>query len=75
MYVHDTQVMSQSTPLSENSIVNFLNVDFSHPNGTAALRNINLEIRRGELLAILGSNGAGKTTLVKHINGLLKATH
>ncbi|MDG6923358.1 MAG: ABC transporter ATP-binding protein [Nitrososphaerota archaeon] len=67
--------MSQSTPLSENSIVNFLNVDFSHPNGTAALRNINLEIRRGELLAILGSNGAGKTTLVKHINGLLKATH
>ena len=38
------------------------------------LRDINLEIREGELVSIMGDNGAGKTTLVKHFNGLLKAT-
>ena len=60
---------------SYDSIVSFENVDYSHPNGTTALRNISFRLKPGELLAILGSNGAGKTTLVRHINGLLKATH
>lgn len=57
------------------SIVSFERVDYSHPNGNIALRNVNLDVRRGELLAILGSNGAGKTSLIRHINGLVKATH
>ncbi|MDG6994786.1 MAG: ABC transporter ATP-binding protein [Nitrososphaerota archaeon] len=55
--------------------VSFDRVDYSHPNGNVALRGVSLEIRRGELIAILGSNGAGKTTLVRHMNGLLKPTH
>jgi energy-coupling factor transport system ATP-binding protein len=42
--------------------------------GTVAVRDLNLEIRRGEFVAILGQNGSGKTTLVKHLNGLLKPT-
>ncbi len=36
-----------------------------------ALKNINLEINKGEILGILGENGAGKTTLIKLIIGLL----
>ncbi|HEX3046557.1 MAG TPA: ATP-binding cassette domain-containing protein [Bacillota bacterium] len=36
------------------------------------LDGINLEIRKGEFIAIVGQNGAGKTTLVKHLNGLLR---
>lgn len=45
---------------------------YKYPNGVEALRGINLDIRRGELVAIVGENGAGKTTLVKHFIGLLK---
>ena len=37
-----------------------------------ALNNLNLEIRRGELLALLGPNGAGKTTLVQILLGLAR---
>ncbi|MFH1149810.1 MAG: ATP-binding cassette domain-containing protein [Actinomycetota bacterium] len=39
--------------------------------GTEALRDIDLSIRRGEFLAIIGENGSGKSTLVKHFNGIL----
>lgn len=48
------------------------NVHFSYPSGVEALKGVNLTIKNGEFLAIMGQNGAGKTTLVKHFNGLLK---
>jgi len=40
-----------------------------------ALKNINLEIKKGETVGILGPNGAGKSTLLKIITGVLTQTH
>lgn len=39
-----------------------------------ALQNINLEIKSGEYVAIIGHTGSGKSTLIQHLNGLLKPT-
>lgn len=50
------------------------NVGHRYPTGMDAVRDVNLEIRKGEFLAVLGQNGSGKTTFVKHLNGLLKPT-
>ena len=45
-----------------------------YPSRIVALEGVDLTVRRGEFLAVLGQNGSGKTTLVKHFNGLLKPT-
>lgn len=42
------------------------------PYEKAAIRNINLEIKQGEFVGIIGHTGSGKSTLVQHLNGLLK---
>lgn len=39
-----------------------------------ALDNINLEIKEGEFVGLIGHTGSGKSTLIQHLNGLLKPT-
>lgn len=45
---------------------------FSYPDGTDALRNVELCVEQGDFIGILGSNGSGKTTLLKVMDGLIK---
>ncbi|MGH8568184.1 MAG: energy-coupling factor transporter ATPase [Gammaproteobacteria bacterium] len=45
-------------------------LSFSHPGDIPALQGIDLEIRPGERLAIIGANGSGKSTLARCLNGL-----
>ena len=46
-----------------------------YQNGLTALKNINLNIKKGEIFAMLGPNGAGKTTLINIICGIVKPTN
>lgn len=50
------------------------NLSFTYPDGTQTLKNINIEIEKGEKVAIIGPNGAGKSTLFSHFNGLTEPT-
>lgn len=47
---------------------------YSYPDGTHALKGVDLDIKRGEAVAIMGKNGAGKSTLLQHFIGLLTPT-
>lgn len=56
----------QAIPEGPIEEISFENVGFQYPGGTeAALAGLNLQIRKGELMALVGENGAGKSTLVK----------
>lgn len=50
------------------------NLSFTYPDGTQALKNVNIQIKKGEKIAIMGPNGAGKSTLFSHFNGLTTPT-
>lgn len=53
------------------SAVNARKVGFTYDGDSFVLQGIDLIIRRGEFVAILGGNGSGKSTLAKHMNALL----
>ena len=54
------------------TIIVIENLSKSYSSGLRALKKINLEIRRGEIFALLGPDGAGKTTLISTICGIVR---
>jgi len=55
-------------------IIEITDLSKRYATGHAALSDVNLEIRQGEIFALLGPNGAGKTTLISIICGIVNAT-
>ena len=53
-------------------------INYVYSEGTAyqiqALKDVNLEIRDGQFIGVIGHTGSGKSTLIQHLNGLVKAT-
>ncbi len=55
-------------------VIKTVDLGFTYPDGTTALRNIDISVSTGEMVAILGANGSGKSTLFQLFNGLLQPT-
>ena len=55
-------------------IVSIRNVSKTYASGFHALKDVSLDIRRGEIFALLGPNGAGKTTLINIVCGIVNAS-
>ncbi|PHP45867.1 ABC transporter ATP-binding protein [Methanosarcinales archaeon ex4572_44] len=47
------------------------NLSYRYPDGTQALKHVNLSVKEGKKTAILGPNGSGKSTLFYHLNGII----
>ncbi|WP_422847365.1 ABC transporter ATP-binding protein [Acidovorax sp. M14] len=65
---------SPSPAPDTDAIVRVRGLSKTYAGGFQALKNIDLDIRRGEIFALLGPNGAGKTTLISVICGMNNAT-
>src|SRR4030042_421405 len=58
--------------MTPNKVIEIDHLSYDYPDGTPALRDIDLVVYRNESIAILGPNGAGKSTLLYHLNGTLR---
>jgi energy-coupling factor transporter ATP-binding protein EcfA2 len=71
---HAITAPRQPAPVSSGApvVLRCEGVAFEYPDGTRAIDGVDLEVRAGERVAIMGQNGSGKTTLVRIWNGLLR---
>lgn len=58
--------------MENEKLIEVSNLVFEYPDGTLALRDIDLDIFANQFIALIGQNGSGKTTFAKSLNGLLK---
>ncbi len=56
----------------KDTVVKTENLSYTYADGTEALKGVDIDIKKGEKLAIMGANGSGKSTFFLHLNGVLK---
>ena len=59
---------------TRQAVISIANLSKVYASGFHALKNVSLDIQRGEIFALLGPNGAGKTTLISIVCGIVNAT-
>lgn len=60
----------EKTPNEKEVLIDCQDIWYTYPDGTEALKGVNLKIHKGDFLGLIGRNGSGKTTLAKIIKGL-----
>ncbi len=70
----DAKIKAPSAkPKFDETLISVKNLSYSYDDkGPKALKNIDLDIKKGELLALVGRSGCGKTTLITHMNGIIR---
>jgi len=59
--------------VSEN-VIDVINLSKTFETGTRALRDVSLQVPKGQMVAMIGLSGSGKSTLMRHLNGLTSPT-
>ena len=68
----DIEETGKYRPTKVEGNIEISNVDFTYPNGTKALHNINMKIEKGKITAFVGLSGAGKSTIVNLLDKFYK---
>jgi ABC-2 type transport system ATP-binding protein len=69
-----TEAKSGQAATPATSIISLRGLNKTYASGFEALKNVDLDIRKGEIFALLGPNGAGKTTLISIVCGIVTPT-